>query len=241
MKLIYVHHSSFLLETEKLLMLFDYTEGSLPELAPDKKLLVFASHWHGDHFSPAIFPLAARHGNIQWILSDDITKNQVPEDCLDRTCFIAPHQKLEFPELDVVIHTYKSTDEGVAFLIRHQGQTIYHAGDLHDWRWPGEDKAWNNNMTTNYLRELDRIHADGFLPDVAMVVLDGRLEDWFYFGMAEFMERVGANQVFPMHFWGDFSIIRRFKQLPCADGFRDRIADIQRDGQCFELEKEAYR
>lgn len=235
MKLTYVHHSSFLLETKDLLMLFDYTEGTLPELAPDKKLLVFASHWHGDHFSPAIFQLAARHPDTRWILSDDILKKQVPAECLDRTCFIAPHQKLEFPELDVVIHTYDSTDEGVAFLIRHDGHTIYHAGDLHDWRWPGEDKAWNHNMTANYLRELDRIHGDGFLPDIAMAVLDGRQEDWFYFGLAEFMERVGAKQVFPMHFWGDFGIIGRFKQLPCAEGFRERIADIRRDGQCFEL------
>jgi len=239
MKLTYVHHSSFLLESERLLMLFDYTEGALPELAPEKELLIFASHWHGDHFSPVIFQLAHRHPHIRFILSDDITRDRVPEECLERTSFLAPHETLTLSHEDVEIRTYKSTDEGVAFLIRHAGKTIFHAGDLHDWRWPGEDKAWNNNMTANYLRELDRIRQDGFLPDIAMTVLDGRQEEWFHYGFSEFMERVGAGQIFPMHFWGDFGIIPRFKKLPCAEGFQDRIADITQDGQCFEIQEES--
>mgnify|MGYP000520856236 CR=1 FL=1 len=37
------------------------------------------------------------------------------------------------------------------------GYTIYHAGDLNNWRWNGEDLAWNNNMSTNYRRELEKI------------------------------------------------------------------------------------
>lgn len=51
MKITYIHHSSFLVETEENYFLFDYFEGKLPQLKEDKPLLVFASHRHGDHFS----------------------------------------------------------------------------------------------------------------------------------------------------------------------------------------------
>ena len=60
MKITYIHHSSFLVETEENYFLFDYFEGKLPQLKEDKPLLVFASHRHGDHFSPVIFELAGR-------------------------------------------------------------------------------------------------------------------------------------------------------------------------------------
>ena len=51
MKVTYIHHSSFLVETDENYFLFDYFEGELPEFKEDKPLLVFASHRHGDHFS----------------------------------------------------------------------------------------------------------------------------------------------------------------------------------------------
>lgn len=50
MKVTYIHHSSFLVETDENYFLFDYFEGELPEFKEDKPLLVFASHRHGDHF-----------------------------------------------------------------------------------------------------------------------------------------------------------------------------------------------
>ncbi len=34
-------------------------------------------------------------------------------------------------------------------------------------------------MSTNYRRELEKIKASGFHPDVAMIPLDGRQEDLF--------------------------------------------------------------
>ena len=55
MKITYIHHSSFLVEMEQIALLFDYFEGEIPEIRQDQLLIVFASHRHGDHFSPGIF------------------------------------------------------------------------------------------------------------------------------------------------------------------------------------------
>ena len=87
MKITYIHHSSFLVETEENYFLFDYFEGKLPQLKEDKPLLVFASHRHGDHFSPVIFDLVKTHASTGFVLSDDIWKRRVPEELMGKTTY----------------------------------------------------------------------------------------------------------------------------------------------------------
>lgn len=234
MKITYIHHCSFLVELEQVLLLFDYTGGSLPSLPPDKILLVLASHRHGDHYSPVIFDLTEQHPRVFFMLSDDICQNGVPQKMHGNTVFLDPDEVLGIEECgNFRATTFKSTDEGVAFVVECEGSTIYHAGDLNDWRWNGETKAWNNNMHVNYMRKLEQIRDSGFHPDVAFVPLDGRLEEWFYLGLHEYMEQIGAGMVFPMHFWEDYTVIRRLKELPASEGYRDRIAEIHFEGQEF--------
>ena len=142
MKITYIHHSSFLAELERLYLLFDYIKGPLPELLPDKELLVFVSHRHEDHFSQNIWTLADKHPKIRYILSDDIWQNRVPEKHFCRTEYIDPGSSLSLLEGGGVrITAFRSTDEGVAFLAEHDGHVLYHAGDLNNWRWNGESKA----------------------------------------------------------------------------------------------------
>ena len=234
MKITYIHHSGFLVESDQVLLLFDFVGGPLPDLDPDKDLIVFVSHRHEDHFSPDIFDLIHRHPRIRFVLSDDIWQNRVPEEANCHTEFVDPGKVLRLPDGGgTCITAFKSTDEGVAFLVENGGKTIYHAGDLNDWRWNGEPLSLNNNMSANYKRELETIRSKGIRPDVAMVPLDGRQEDLFSLGLDEFMQTVDAGAVFPMHFWKDYDLIRRFKELDCAKDYQDRIMDITEEGQVF--------
>ena len=43
MKVTYIHHSSFLVETDENYFLFDYFEGELPEFKEDKPLMISGS------------------------------------------------------------------------------------------------------------------------------------------------------------------------------------------------------
>ena len=90
MKVTYIHHSGFLVETDQALMLFDYFQGTLPEMDRDKDLLVFASHRHGDHFAPVIFELAKKYPQARYVLSDDIWENQVPVELYGKAVFVDP-------------------------------------------------------------------------------------------------------------------------------------------------------
>ena len=139
MRITYIRHSAFLVEWEDIVCLFDYAEGDLPEIARDKRLCVFASHHHSDHFNPEIFTRFADHPRHTFILSDDI--RTVPAGEKAPVVRTGPNCRRIFPggKMGAMsVSTIGSTDCGVAFVVNYAGKTVYHAGDLHWWAWPDD-------------------------------------------------------------------------------------------------------
>jgi L-ascorbate metabolism protein UlaG (beta-lactamase superfamily) len=247
MKITYIHHSAFLAELETVTLLFDYTEGTLPKISDKKPLLVFASHRHGDHYSEKILELIKEHEKTRYILSDDISKGRLPKELLDEVVFMKPGERIGFSvsegnltgpvtegeKADAEVLTFRSTDEGVAFLIKAEGKTIYHAGDLNNWRWEGEPESWNDQMAKQYSKEVDKL--SGMHIDAAFLPLDPRQEKAFLLGFDEFMRKIRVSHAFPMHFWGDFSVIGRLKDMDISAPYRNRIVEIREDGESFEI------
>ena len=231
MKVTYIHHSSFFAETESACLLFDYFKGELPEAEPGKPWYVFASHRHPDHFSKVIFDLAKEHPDIRYLLSFDIWRKRVPEELKERTVFLKPGEVFE--DGYVSAEAFRSTDEGVAFWCRADGFSLYHAGDLNHWYWEEEDEQWNRNMTKAYREEIGKMK--GRTADAAFLPLDPRLGQYFWLGIDDFMKEADACFIFPMHFWGEYDVAERLKALPCSEPYRDRIVEIDREGQCFEI------
>lgn len=242
LKVTYIEHSGFLLETENASFLFDYYKGTLPQINSQKPLLVFVSHKHGDHYNPEIFELIKKFPNIYYILSKDVpvkwqmvkykeqyislkehihivNKNIVQEITISGHCLLS-------------IETLRSTDTGVAFLIHDKEKTYYHAGDLNLWVWEGETKQYNNSMTSAYYRELEKLKDKKI--DVAFVPLDPRQEKDAYLGIESFLEYTNSHYVFPMHFWGDFNIIDRF--LTKHPEYQEKVMKIERAEQEFLLQ-----
>lgn len=224
MKITYIHHSAFLVETLSACLLFDYFEGEIPPIPEEKPLYVLSSHNHHDHFSEVIFSL--NHPNITYLLSWDI-----PEVQMTNAHFLKPYET--WSDGILTLETFRSTDEGVAFWCTLDGKQIYHAGDLNHWYWEGEDPQWNADMTSAYRSEVAKMA--GRTADVAFLPVDPRLEKWFYLGADDFMKQVHAKHIFPMHFWGDFSVCQKLIQHPCSVNYRDRIAIIEEKGQNFSI------
>ena len=228
MKITYIHHSSFLLETDTAYLLFDYFEGELPPIGKGKPLFVFASHRHADHFSVVVFSLFADYPEVSYLLSPDIPKHTVPDAALGKTHFLKTHEVYTLG--DLTIETLRSTDEGVAFLLLLEGKRIYHAGDLNHWFWKGEDKGWNNQMGLNYRSEIARLPSS---LDIAFVPVDPRLEESFALGAKELLEGREIEYLFPMHFWNDFSVC---KKLQASIGSRScTVMQIGQKGQSWRL------
>lgn len=192
MKITYIHHSCFLVETDHYQLIFDYFKGVLPALDKNKKTVFFVSHNHRDHFNPLIFSLV---NNASFVVASDI---QVYSS--ERAISLGANVQTDFEGLR--IETLESTDEGVAFIVQCDGKLIFHAGDLNWWHWDPENEQEiedNKTMAEQYRKEIDKIKDRVF--DVAFIPLDPRLEYAASWGMKYFLECVNVNRVYPMHMW----------------------------------------
>ena len=207
MKLTYIHHSCFLLETERASLLFDYTEGDVPSFDLHKSLYVFSTHRHGDHFSEKIFSLAKDVETVSYLLSFDIPKESIPQMLERDVHFLESNITFELDGLK--IHTFKSTDEGIALVIEADGKTIYYAGDLNHWHWEGEPDWWNLQMARDYLSEVEKLPVK---LDLAFVPVDPRLGKSFGLGSVELLTHSDVALLVPMHFWNDFSVCEKLQE-----------------------------
>ncbi len=203
MNIWYLDHSGVAVDTETHLMIFDYY-NPLPfrghfehgvvdtaQLPQDKPVVVFSSHSHSDHYNNTV--LTWDKPNISFVFSSDITGDS-------RSNYISPHQTLDIAGLQV--STLKSTDMGVAFLVKTPTATIYHAGDLHWWHWNGEPKEFNTSMADAYKAEIERIKDTQI--DLAFLPVDPRLEGAEYLGAQYFINLVHPKNVVPIHQWGKY-------------------------------------
>lgn len=229
MKVTFITHSCYHVELETCCLLFDYFQGAVPQ--SDKPLYVFASHSHEDHFSPCVFNLAPEGRQVHYFLSHDIFARRVPESQQDRATFVRPRGFYEMDGLRIA--TLRSTDAGVAFLLECEGKLFYHAGDLNCWVWDGAPRLQNDQMTKQYKDELSVLACRKI--DVAFVPLDPRQETDFDLGMKYFFQAAEAQYVFPMHMWGDYSVVPLFKSTPGYEAYAPHILDVKEEGQVFEL------
>ena len=229
MRVRYLGHSGFLLEMEDALFLFDYYQGSLPEMDSEKALFVFVSHVHYDHYNPDILKLRRQRQNIWYLFSDDVP---MPDE-QKQVIRLSPEEERRVNGIRV--RTLPSTDEGVAFWIEYHGIVIYHAGDLNWWHWEGEPDSYNEHMKTAYLKEIEKLKDTPI--DVAFVPVDPRLGEQYYYGIDGFAKRVDAKALIPMHCWGDYTVCEKLMHQEVTKEYRERIYPITKEGEeiCLKI------
>ena len=231
MRVTYIGHSGFSVELESHILLFDYYEGTMPEFDPAKKLLVFASHSHPDHFNREILKLADVYPDVEYVFPKDI--RIVKKEQRESEHFMRKRDEITVG--DTKVKSLRSTDEGVAFLVRCEDRIIYHAGDLNWWHWEGEPDEKNTEMRRAYQAEINRLMDEKI--DIAFVPVDPRLGEQYCWGIDCFMKRTETKVVFPMHFWGNYSIFNRLALEKCVKDYEDRIVRIEKPGQVFLLDE----
>lgn len=248
MRVIFVHHSSFVVELEKKTLVFDYFggervkdyhfTGKLPEFDKEKPLYFFASHRHQDHFDPEILRFKERYPKIHYILSKDIrlgaaylARNKISPEIKKDITFVTANKEYQIEDLK--IETLRSTDEGVAFYIETEDVHLYHAGDLHNWRFEGAGDLVNGKMESGYKAALR--HLEGKHINLAFVVLDGRLGMHTDRGLDYFMQHINADYIFPMHMWQNYGLIAEYKKMCSNARYTERIVDVGRENEVFEI------
>jgi len=281
MKVWYLYHSGYAVETDECLLVFDYWrdtpvghERGLENgvfdpahwlaKAVDKSVdgsitpvIVISSHKHGDSFNPDILLWQNTIPTIRYVLSQDIPKRHFtllakediqeagnPENINNnaRIMRIKADQTFSWPELNMLVHSFKSTDAGVAFWVEVNEKVIFHAGDLNLWFWNGESKSWNNNMKARYQKEIEKIELYAKqttkTPDIAFLPIDPRLENHWLEGYVQFMEQVNAKHTFPMHFGDAFPVLENIKDdlRGKSPEFRTKMHLPTQRGNMFEIE-----
>ena len=127
MKITYINHSGFLIETRDCYYIFDYYKGELPHLDKEKEVIVFCSHFHEDHFNPQIFGILEDMGmTYQAVLANDIRKRNHLSDLKITYVY---HDQTYNLDNGTEVDTLLSNDSGVAFIVKTKEGTIYHAGN----------------------------------------------------------------------------------------------------------------
>ena len=246
MRIIFIHHSCFVAEAGKKVLIFDWFagdrikdydfQGVLPEYEPDTPVYVFASHKHQDHFDMDVLALAERYKNIRYILAKDckmsphfMKKHGFSPELREKILYVSACERYRVDDMD--IETLRSTDAGVAFYVETEGEALFHAGDLNNWNWEGAGDIINGSMERNYKRQINHIAKKKI--DAAFVPMDPRLGKQQCLGIDYFLKTTAAEHIFPMHMWRDYSAIPEYKKQISNSAMADRIMEITHENQVF--------
>lgn len=248
MRVIFVHHSCFVVEADGRVLIFDWFAGErvqgyhftgvLPEYEPDTPIYVFASHKHRDHFDMEVLHLAERYPDIHFIFSKDcrmslhfLKKHGFAPEIVEKITYVSPGNKYHIS--DFTVETLRSTDAGVAFCAELNGMEIFHAGDLNNWKWDGAGDLVNGMMEANYKAQIRRLSGRKLC--AAFIPIDPRLKEHRFLGVDYFLEHVEADYIFPMHMWQDYTGIAAYKNKLSNPTDAEHIMEITHENQTFEI------
>ena len=220
-----IGHSGFTVESESHMLIFDYSEGVISRIPKNKKLYVFVSHVHEDHFNPEIFNLCKEHPNVRYILSYDIPKSIIRDYGITEYITAEPGMDIK-PESRFRIKALPSTDCGVAYLAGCMGRNIFHAGDLNLWLWEGMSEAEIYAMTMRFKQYTAPLRA--FWIDTAFIPLDTRQGIYSFLGFDYYMKHFRIKNVVPMHFFGSHKIVEDIMADPISLEYRKKIITMTR-------------
>lgn len=236
-KINYLYNSGFVMETKNYILIFDYyldmaassvkgiSNGTIgaEDLKKDKRVLVFSSHSHADHFNPVILQWRAIRQDINYILSSDIETS----DRDGRIYFMAPYENLTID--DVYIKAYGSTDIGNSFYIKVDGIPVFHAGDLNWWHWWDEDENYNEKAEKNFKEEIDKIKEEEI--DIAFFPVDPRLKGSYSLGGEYFIKSIQPKIFIPMHFGENYDSTKQFSKYIERLSMPVKVIEIDYRGQ----------
>ena len=218
-----IGHSGFSVESETHMLIFDYSEGTLPSLAMKKKLYVFISHAHEDHYNPEVFSLCREHPAVKFIVSSDIPESELTSRGVKDYIRVDAGMDIRL-ESRFRLKTLPSTDCGVAFLAGCMGRNIFHAGDLNLWLWEGMNEGEVYEMAGRF-REYTR-GLRNFRIDTAFLPLDTRQGMYSFLGFDYYMRHFKIKHAIPMHFFGSSKIVEDLIFDPISRDYRNKIVKM---------------
>ena len=231
MQITHIKHSGFVVELEHIVLIFDWYAGKIPVFRQDQEIYCFVSHSHGDHYGSCIWQLREQYEHVHYLLDRNV---RVPgaglklHAKLPRADVMKVRPLKQYEIGSIQVYTLLSTDQGVAFAIKAEDRSIYHAGDLNVWYWEEDSDKENKWQVSMYRKEISRLADYSF--DVAFVPMDPRLEKHGPDAAAYFLEAVSCRQLIPMHYWSQEDDAKAYLDEPLLQPYRDIITFLPETG-----------
>lgn len=240
MRITYLAHSGFMVQTDKAVLVFDYFRDPAHavvktlEKNPELPVVFFVSHHHPDHYNEEIFNLGQNHKRV-YVLSNDVEARDTNSK-LAIQGMSAGDVVENLPGISEV-RAFRSTDEGVAFAVTLDGgKKVFHAGDLNLWHWNRESTAREVAVATAaFHKVLNRISEETPELDVVFFPVDVRQGEDAALGASEFLEEVRVANFFPMHFDGDYTKACDFASYPIRGKVDTQFHCLHTPGESIEL------
>lgn len=212
----HIYHSGVAIYNNNLksLHIFDYYQDPgeiLPDIIYDlkdiKKINIYCSHGHHDHYNPEIFQWNLTNYKTNFIMSSDL-KDKIPnkiKDSLD-IYFIKNGEDLKLDNL--YIKAYPSTDLGISIYIKEKQSKIFHGGDLNWWDWENFSEKEKIKEENDFKEAVNKIEDTDI--EIACIALDPRLKDSFHLGVNYFNSKIKPDYIVPLHFKNDYNVITRY-------------------------------
>ena len=234
MRLIYIYHSGFIIESKEFAILIDYYRDT-PEfyvhrhfLKRPGRLYILSSHAHPDHFNPEILSWKPERPDIRYILSEDIRDSQ--KACFHDAIFLKKGE--EWNDDLLKIKAFGSTDIGISFLLDVADKRIFHAGDLNNWHWADESTPQEiKKREGDFLAILNNIRKECTAFDLVMFPVDPRLGSDFARGARQWLQYIPTRYFAPMHFPPARERAMTFG--PEAERMQTRFLYIQEEGEAI--------
>ena len=214
MRIKYIFHSGYFIETERAIIIIDYYEGDFGSIdkilqESNKRIYILSSHAHADHYDTSIYDFKESE-DFFYVLSDDISADTVPKS-KNNVQFLAKGETYKDDMLEV--KAYGSTDIGISFYIEIEKKSIFHAGDLNNWHWEEEvDAVEAQGYENAFLSELEEICSQVTVLDILLFPIDKRLGKDYFRGAKQFVEKIKPSYFIPMHFGEDIGAGNGFKE-----------------------------
>lgn len=214
----YLHHCGYQVETDNLLLVFDWIEGKIKISNKDK--VCFITHSHQDHYRPDVFD----KDFDAFIVSDD-----VPTQSHDRIIWVKEGDKLNSLSLNVEV--LGSTDLGVSYYVEADGLHLFFGGDLNNWHWSTESTQQEiDEMNQQFLDKIKPLQGKNV--DVLFIDIDPRLQVDYDLGAKQLLEIIQPKFIFPMHFTSDINKMREYY----ATTQIENLVPVLDDNSQFELD-----
>lgn len=199
----YFYQSTFAVAVGKTLLIFSYHEPdgekdnavriTAQDFSGFNNILVFVPNASAVHLDQVVFTWKPSYP-LTYIVSSD-ARDKVPE----RSNVRFVKEGDAFSVADAAIQVCGSTAEGVSFLVKTHGVSVFHAGDLNLWHWREESTPQEiARAEQEFYDTVKRIPREPL--DVCMFPLDPNQGGVYDAGANHIIMTLKPRIFFPMHF-----------------------------------------